>query len=242
MLDQVELCSRVGMRIRLTERPLEAASQGDRIVLRQEFSYVSQRTRALMLTCAGGLLSAPFVMILATGPARAQLATMPTDVPFAAASLALAATIGFSAFALGIRQCLIPAVRRREIEIDPVAQVVVVKETINGTLRQWKEPIKDYLGVRHRVATTSEGAIHALILEHRRPERTVHIAYQMNIADRFVAETADRLGLQILTPSQGALAHSLARIRPAALILRVRRRWLRGNAQVINAARWIANA
>jgi hypothetical protein len=230
------------MRIRSIERPPEPASSNGRIVLRQTFSHLSQRCRALLLACGGALIFAPFGMVLATAPARAQLATMPSELPLSAALLAVAAIIGVSALMLGIIQGLRPAVRQRNVMIDPVDGVVEVDEWIRGRRRQWREAISEYQGVRHQVATTSEGAMHAVVLQHRRSARSIHIAYEMNVANQVIAETAERLGLEVLEPGHKRNAGSGVGRRISKRLSRSLQGWLHGHARSTNTAGRIANA
>jgi hypothetical protein len=181
------------------ENLADPASEGQ-LVLRQRFSNSSRRLRAAALTAAGLLLCAPFVMLLGLDQPAAQLSRLAATNPLAALQLALAALLSVAALICGLCQLLRPAIRERVIAFE--GDKACVEETVRGRQRRWQEPVDGYRGIRHKVFTTSEGVVHALLLEHHRPNRSLHIAYEPHIADKTILDASRRYGLPVLKASR----------------------------------------
>lgn len=184
------------MRIRTMERLVgEGAEAEGRIVLRQEFSHASNRMRACMLTAVGALLCTPIAMLLTNEEARSHFAVL---APLPAIQLILVALMGLAAIAFGLTQLFRPAVRQRVVELRDVE--AVVDEKVGRKSQQWREPFSGYRGIRHRVSTTSEGARHSMLLEHRRSKYTLLIAYETHLGNQAMVDAAQRFDLPVLGP------------------------------------------
>lgn len=177
---------------------LAGGDNADHVVLRQHFSASARRLRASVVMAAGIVLALPIAAIVVDAGGRAQLTEMIFADPIPVAKLAFCGLIAALAFGAGLAELARAGITQRTIAIDPDG--VVVEDILRGRATRWREPIIAYRGVRHRVATTQDGARHVLTLEHEDPARTVQIAFAPYISEGHVVQTADRFGLPVLAP------------------------------------------
>ena len=201
------------MRIERIET-LAGDEAGDHVVLRQSFSVSKRRLRSSVLMVAGILLALPIAAVLADDGARAQLAQMCLDAPLAVAQLAFCALIAAAAFGAGLSDISRADLTQRTIAIDPDG--IVAEDIIRRRATRWREPISAYRGLRHRVATTTDGARHVLTLEHEDAARSVEIAVAPYISEALIVQTADRFGLPVLAPVILSQSSAWRRIVPKA--------------------------
>ncbi len=176
-----------------------------RLILRQRFSQRGRRLRALVLSTAGVAILVPFGAVAMTGGALDQAAKILAHNPMALPQLGLLFAIGLFATVRGILDFIRPGLKSRNVTID--ANTANVEEFIGGRRRRWQEPVNAYRGLRHRVFTTSSGAMHALILEHEDTARSVHLKCGAPISDQAISAAASCLGLPVLA----ATAHDSGR-------------------------------
>jgi hypothetical protein len=183
------------MRIRSNERLSKDDRHGP-IFLRQRFSHRSRRLRAATLALAGLMICAPLGLIVNTAGSGTELYSLIQTHAITAFQLGLLGVLGISAFIYGALELTRPALRARAIRLD--ASQANVAENVSGRSRTWREPLHAYNGIRHQVITTSEGAIHTLLLEHPHPGRTLHLACEANLDNQAIVEASERFGLPIL--------------------------------------------
>src|SRR6056297_195959 len=183
------------MRIRSIE-PLAESGSGNELMVEQRFSNGSRQIRGLLILISGLLLSIPFAFIAADAGGRQAAVALAHDNPLAVTQLAIVTLLALTTTLIGSRLIFSKAVRQRTIRIDQ--NRAVVEDLSRGGAEVWSEPLSSFRGIRHRVITTSEGAVHTLRLEHSLPQRTLLLVYQSNIDDQTVAVTADRLGVPVL--------------------------------------------
>jgi len=189
------------MRIRSNVR-LSDDEQHGTLVLRQRFSHRARRLRAAILAFAGLLICAPFILIVNVVGSNAGLYYMLAAHPAIALQLGFLTLLGISASVYGTYEFIRPSLRARSIRFG--RKQVNVVESISGRARVWREPLHAFSGIRHRVTTTSEGAVHTLLVEHPQPERSLHIAHETNLGNQAIIEASERFGLPILDHSSVA--------------------------------------
>ncbi len=176
----------------------DATAEDGSTVLLQKFSHRYRRVRAFALACCGGLLCLPFVLVLSNAPARSRFVELVNSDPMAVAQLGIVLALALAALYCGVAELYQPAVRKRVIRL--IGDQVIVKETVRGRERRWQEPVASFLGLRHRVRTTSAGTIHTLMFEHVHPARSLHIAYETHITKQAIVDAAVQYKLPILPP------------------------------------------
>ena len=181
----------------------EAAEAGDTVVLSQKFSHGHRRVRAFAMALAGFLLCLPLGMVLASSVARTRLVELAASQPAIALQLAGIAALGLTALYFGISELRRPVVEARIIELG--TSDAIVDDTLQGSTHRWQAPLSAFIGIRHRVFTTSGGTIHTLLLEHAQPTRSLHIAYETYIANQTIVDAARRYDLPILEPASLSL-------------------------------------
>jgi len=196
------------MRIRSNERlgneRLDNDHQQGPIILRQRFSHRTRWVRAAVLLLTGCLICVPLISIFAASGGHISFASFIAGQPITSIQLSLLALLGVSAICYGAYELFRPALRARTLRLDRLQ--VHVAESVSGRTRSWREPLNAYRGLRHQVNTTSEGAIHTLLIEHPSPERTLHIVFGTNLSKQTILDVSLRLGLPILDHSS-APAH-----------------------------------
>ena len=168
----------------------------DSVVVLQKFCHRHRRVRSIALALCGGLLALPFGLVWADPSARVHFAALMTSDAGAVLQLAIVFVIALTAGLSGLITLCLPLVTKRVIHIDH--ERVTVEDTVRGRNRLWYEPIQAYRGIRHRIMTTSAGAVHTLSLEHPLPDRSLCIAYETRISNQAMIDASGRYQLPIL--------------------------------------------
>lgn len=177
---------------------LAGALDGDHVVLRQSFSSSARRLRDSVIMACGIILALPIAAILANAGGRQLIGEMIVSNPTAILLLGISGLIALIAVVSGALCLSRSDISQRTVAIDPDG--VIVEEIIRGRALRWREAMSGYRGIRHKVATTSGGARHVLMLEHDMPARTIHLACEPYISEAHVVEAANRFGLPVLKP------------------------------------------